>query len=109
MLAHAIAHIAERRGFRPATHSGEIPAWFAAGGGHEIEADVLAVKMTSGAGYDPEALFRYIGRIQPTGTRESRIAGTENAIRELPPKVYSESSVDEFTRLQDVVRRAVPG
>src|SRR5260370_30375946 len=72
----------------------------------EAEADVLAVKMISGAGFDPDALVRYIGRTQPVDSRESRIAGMENAIRDLPPKDYSARSRDEFARLREgFVRR----
>ena len=118
MLAHAMAHIAERHGFRP-TPSGKISLWVIAGDddslfpmafqsirrGYETEADVLAVKMTSGAGYDPEALVGYIGRTQPADSRESRIAGMENAIRDLPPKAYPPGSMDEFARVQDEVHR----
>jgi predicted Zn-dependent protease len=119
MLGHAMAHYAKRHGFRPATRSGEIPTWFVAGSdeslmpvgyrsiqrARETEADVLAVGMTSGAGYDPEALVRYIGRTQPVDSRESRVAAIESAIRDLPPKAYSAGSVDEFARVQDEVRR----
>jgi len=120
MLAHAMVHVAERHGLRP-TRYGKIALWVNAGDddslfpiafrsirrGYEAEADVLAVRMTSGAGYDPEAFARYIGRTEPVDLRESRIAGMENAIRELPPKTYSVGSADEFARLQEQVRRAV--
>jgi predicted Zn-dependent protease len=85
--------------------------------GYEAEADVLAVKMTSGAGYDPRALVRYIGRTQPEDTarskvfsplpsRDSRIADMEKAIQELPLKTYPSS--DEFPRIQSEVRRLTP-
>src|SRR6476660_7678644 len=85
--------------------------------GYEAEADVLAVKMTSGAGYDPRALVRYIGRVQPEDNarskvfspipaRDLRIADMEKAIQELPLKTYSSS--DEFPRIQNEVRRLTP-
>jgi predicted Zn-dependent protease len=141
MLAHAMAHVAERHGTRQATraeavHMGGGPLIFVggwtgtdAGGngqalplgflsfqrGYEAEADAVAVRMTSGAGYDPRALVRYIGRVQrddrsnafsPLPSRESRIAGMEKAIQELPPKTYS--SGDEFPRIQSEVRRLTP-
>jgi predicted Zn-dependent protease len=143
MLAHAMAHVAARHGTRQATHSellhtASIPLVFAGGWttmgadgqeaavpisflsfqrGYEAEADLLAVKMTSGAGYDPRALVSYISRTQPEDTarskvfsplpsRESRIAGMEKAIQELPPKTYS--SGDEFQRIQREVRRLIP-
>jgi len=80
-----MAHCAERHGTRQATR-GEIanlsnsPLIFVGGGGEpmgpvgflslqrrfEIEADALAVKMTASAGYDPEALVRFIARVQPS-------------------------------------------
>jgi predicted Zn-dependent protease len=143
MLAHAMAHVAARHGTRQATrgevvHMASIPLVFVggwtgmgAGGnrqavpisflsfqrGYEAEADMLAVKMTSGAGYDPRALVRYIGRTQPEDTarskvfssipsRDSRIADMEKAIEELPLKTYPSS--DEFPRIQSEVRRLTP-
>src|SRR5260370_31755490 len=132
MLAHAMAHVAERHWSRQATrgevaNAASIPVifmggWISMGEGEEslvpiafrstqrrleAEADVLAVKMISGAGYDPQALVGYIGRTQPADSRESRIAGMENSIRDLPPKDYSAGSSDEFARVQDEVRRAI--
>jgi predicted Zn-dependent protease len=132
MLAHAMAHVAEHHGVRQVTrgevaNAASIPlifmgGWMSMGEGDEslipmafrstqrrleVEADVLAVKMTSGAGYDPEALVRYIGRTQPPDSRESRIAGMGNAIRDLPAKDYSVGSAEEFVRVQDEVRRAI--
>jgi len=143
MLAHAMAHVAARHGTRQLTraevvHMASIPLVFVggwtgmgAGGngqavpisflsfqrGYEAEADVLAVKMTSGAGYDPRALVRYIGRMQPEDTagskgssplpsRDSRTADMEQAIQELPLKTYSSS--EEFPRIQSEVRRLTP-
>jgi predicted Zn-dependent protease len=118
MLAHAMVHVAERHGLRP-TRYGKIGLWGNAGDddslfliafrsirrGYETEADVLAVRMTSGTGYDPEALVRYIGRTEPVDSRESRIARLEIAIQALPPRAYSTGSVDEFAHIQDLVRR----
>ncbi len=143
MLAHAMAHSAERHGTRQATrgemvHMASSPSvlmggWTGMGAGgngrtvpisflsfqraFEAEADVLAVKITSGAGYDPSALVHYIRRMQPKGTdrsevfsalpsRDSRIAGMERVIQELPPKTYS--STDAFVRIQDEVRLLKP-
>jgi predicted Zn-dependent protease len=146
MLAHAMAHVAERHGTRQATrgevvHMSSIPlvfplvfigGWTGMGAGseghpipisflsfqraYEAEADVLAIKMASGAGYDPRALVLYIGRVQPEDTkskvssplpsRASRIACMEKAIQELPPKTYS--SGDEFLRIQGEVDRLTP-
>ena len=80
----------------------------------EAEADAVAVQMTWSAGYDPRALVRYIGRVQPAKpnafsplrSRESRIASMEKAIQELPLKSYL--SGDEFPRIQGEVRRLTP-
>src|SRR3977135_1086767 len=113
MLAHVMAHVAQRHGFRPATHSGEIPMWFIDGDDdslrpiayrsihrvNETEADVLAVKMTAGGGYDPEDLVHYIARTEPADSREFRVSRIEIVIRDLPPKAYSADSVDEFAHM----------
>jgi len=132
MLAHAMAHMAERHWSRQATqgevaNAASIPVifmggWISMGEGEEslvpmafrsaqrkleAEADVLAVKMISGAGYDPEAFVRYLGRTQRAESRESRITGIENSIRDLPARSYSAGSMDEFARVQDELRRAI--
>jgi predicted Zn-dependent protease len=138
MLAHAIAHVVERHGTRQATRAsimGDVPLVYVGGwSGHggeaslpvgflgfwrafELEADGLAVKMISGAGYDPRALVRYIGRVQPEDTarlkvfsalpsRDSRIGDMEKAIQALPSKTYS--SRDELPSIQSEVRRLTP-
>jgi len=126
MLAHAMAHVAERHGTRLATR-GElanlttIPIVYmgdAAGSliptgfqiiqrRFEVDADALAIKMTSDAGYDPKALVRYVARTQAEGSRESRVAAMENAIQKLPLKTYSAGSADDFAQLQEEVRRTV--
>jgi beta-barrel assembly-enhancing protease len=133
MLAHAMAHCAERHGTRQATR-GEVAnlstiPWIFVGGDQQLvpigfrsfqrrfetEADLLAVKMAASAAYDPEGLVRYIGRMQPEDAarpnsampaRDSRIAGMEKAIQQLPPKIYT--STDEFPSIQDEVRQAMP-
>jgi predicted Zn-dependent protease len=83
MLAHAMAHVAQRHRFRPATHSEEIPGRFIAGAddslvsvadgsiqrANETEEYVLAVKMIAGAACNPEDLVRDIGRTQPADSR----------------------------------------
>ena len=131
MLAHAMAHCAERHGSRQATR-GEIAnlstiPWVFVGGEQQLvpiglrsfqrrfetEADLLAVKMAASAAYDPEGLVSYIGRVQPEAVnsampaRESRIAGMEKAIQQLPPKIYT--STGEFRSIQYEVRQAMPG
>jgi len=102
MLAHAMAHVANRDGKRPGTQGqplnyGSVPLIFLGGwaGGdnqglaiplafraiqktYERQADGDAVRAMSGAGYDPAALVRYLSRIQPG---DERIALLEAAIR----------------------------
>jgi beta-barrel assembly-enhancing protease len=121
MLAHAMAHIAAGHGFRPAVKIGEVPMWFVAGKdesvvpvayrsvqrGQEIEADAVAVRITSEAGYDPQALVRYLATTPAVDSRESRIAVMESVIRQFPPNDYLGGSTDTFRRLQDEVRRAI--
>jgi beta-barrel assembly-enhancing protease len=84
MLAHAIAHVAERHGIRTATR-GEIVNYASVPliymGTHyppvavplgfikfarqyELEADRLAAHSMAAAGFDPSALLRYIQRVQ---------------------------------------------
>jgi predicted Zn-dependent protease len=111
MLAQAI--VRARKPIRPMT-PGTIPLFFGTdsldGGGalmsaqrhaDELEADAIAVPLMSRAGFDPAALLRYVERRQPLDRpdapfpiRADRIAGLQQAIRDLPPANYSES--DEF-------------
>jgi predicted Zn-dependent protease len=84
----------------------------------ELEADRLAIGMMAGAGCDPDALVRYIGRVQPQpdGTtpkvysplpeRDQRLTAMEQAIQGLPARAYS--SGEEFPPIQDEVRRLAP-
>lgn len=144
-LAHAIAHIATRHGTRQATKAAiaqqaTIPLIFAGGwSGYgadqsqaalvpvgmlqfqramESEADILAVRITSAAGYDPEGLARYIGRVQqdpaqpvPPATsalpsRDQRLRAMNQALQALPAQSYAASG--DFAGLQGEVRRALP-
>ena len=92
MLAHSIAHVAARHGTRQATRGevvniASVPLVYMGGWtGYalqqsaaaaiplgflrfqralELEADRLAIGMMAGAGCDPHALVRYIGRVNP--------------------------------------------
>jgi beta-barrel assembly-enhancing protease len=123
VLAHAMAHVADRDGTRQATRGtlsqlAGIPLIFLGGSArigtpqgssvvipvafvqfsnmYEQEADALAVKMASGAGYDPEGLLRYLNRESPGG---SRIAALRRALQTPPP-----NSNDEFLRMQQQLR-----
>jgi predicted Zn-dependent protease len=146
MLAHAIAHAASRDATRQASRAnlvklGTIPS-IANGGwagytarqaaetamplallgferASELEADYRAVPMMAGAGWDPEALARYIEREQPVADprmpgsgsqvfsslppRDERVAALRKAIGDLPPRAYSPSP--EFTAIQAEARR----
>jgi len=107
ILAHAMAHVAERHGTRAATMNtlssmagtpvranGASPMLIPASyiefsRPFEQEADGLAVKMVSAAGYDAQGLIRYISREQPNNLPDSeargeRIAAMQNAIQGLP-------------------------
>ena len=117
MLAHAIAHVAERHGTRQATrgqivnmasvpliymgHShayGVVPMGFLKfARAFELEADKLAVGITAAAGYDPAALIRYVNRMQvdrgdPNTSAlppvAERIAALTEAVRALPQRTY---------------------
>jgi predicted Zn-dependent protease len=131
MLAHAIAHVAARHGTRQATRAqitelSPLPFVFlsspTAGDGSllpggllslqrsfETEADRLAVAITTKAGYDPEALARYVARLQYDTTgklssslppRDERIAAIRTAIQQLPQ--------NEFPHIQDELHKLLP-
>lgn len=145
MLAHSIAHVAARHGTRQATRGeivsiASVPLIFMGGWTGfamqqgaatavplgflrfqrtlELEADRLAIGMMAGAGCDPDALVRYIGRVQPPPDqttsklfsplpeRDERVAAMRQAIQELPPRAYSPGK--EFPPIQDEVRRLTP-
>ena len=124
MLAHAIAHIATRPLTRQntpgqtannsaaplimmggwsgnATQDNAAPIAFReAQRKKELESDQVAVDILSSAGYDPQALARYIERAQPADPpqpnakapcpgKEQRLAALQGAIRLLPPATYS--------------------
>jgi predicted Zn-dependent protease len=125
VLAHAMAHVADRDGTRQATRGtvaqlATIPLIFLGGStrigtpqgssvaipvafvqfsnAYEEQADMLAVKMASGAGYEAEGLLRYLNRESPGDPRIDAIR------RELqtPPT----NSNDEFLRMQNQLRNS---
>jgi len=127
MLAHAMAHVAERDWTRMASRSelaqtaASVPdrsAGLAVPVGMltfsraiEAEADYLAVKAMAAAGYDPAGLASYLGRVQPAPSqgsgsavfatlppRDRRVADIQAEIRTLPAGTYQAS--DEFARVQ---------
>jgi predicted Zn-dependent protease len=122
MLAHAVAHVAGRHYARQMTREnlmqiGAIAASMSTNGPAgmaESQADSLAVRTMSKAGYDPAALAAYIRRLQPahaTGTPkifspipavEERVQAIEKAIANLPAQTYT--SGGDFQAIQDTVR-----
>jgi hypothetical protein len=74
----------------------------------ELQADSLAVGAVARAGYDPEALVRYLSREQP---RDGvlRIDRMQQAIDALPVRQYAAGGHSTFARFQDEVRALVPG
>ncbi len=135
VLAHSMAHAEARHGVRMATRGelanvSSIPLDYLAprGGWHgtesalpfgflrlmrgfELEADRIAVSAMARAGYDPNALFRFIARMQVDDGRESfrsrppreaRLAAFREAIADLPPSAY-DSWTGQFERIRAVV------
>jgi predicted Zn-dependent protease len=132
MLAHAMAHVADRDGTRGASRGvlgqmSTIPLIFYGGWTgygarqasataipvafvqferqYEQDADLLAVKLTAAAGYDPQALVRYFTRVWPddakdSNLRDARIAAMRTAIQQLAPV----PATDEFHTIQEQSR-----
>lgn len=101
MLAHAMAHIAEGHSAR----------------GRELEsrADADAVKAMAAAGYDPEALIRYIERVQPRlssrfsplPSRQARVEAIREDIAALPrAEMQARPGNGDFAAVQQAVRKA---
>lgn len=144
MLAHAMAHIAARHGTRMATRSqisgtATIPLVFVGGWagsctggatipvgylkfqrGFEQEADALALQTMARAGFDPNALVRYIERVQPPPSttrpvvfstippRDQRIAAMTSTVEGLSVTNYPAPAGGEFAAAQEAVRRLIP-
>jgi beta-barrel assembly-enhancing protease len=143
-LAHAMSHILARHFTRQATRDGiaqqaTIPLTFVGPIGYggtpgaglvvpvgwlkfqrqnESEADLIAVKIASSAGYDPTGLAQYVARVQqdpppgqaaafsPFPGRDQRVEAIEKAIQALPAQTYATSG--DFARIQEEVRLALP-
>ncbi len=132
MLAHAMAHVASWHGTRSASR-GEISqmsaiplifygGWTGFGARqatpasflqferqYEQEADTIAIKTMSTAGYAPLALVRYFGRVwtdtaPDSDSRNVRIAAMRKAIQQLAPS----TSNDEFLGIQEQLRALSP-
>jgi beta-barrel assembly-enhancing protease len=132
-LAHAMVHIALRH-FTNQRSACDVPmvSWdrFGFSGEHlllpapfgalhrayESEADRAAVPVVAVAGYDPEGLARFVGRVQeasprrpelaPLPPRDERVQAIEEAIRALPAGKYMESG--DLPRIQDEIRAMPP-
>jgi predicted Zn-dependent protease len=126
MLAHAIGHIATRQETRQQTRgqivnyatipliqmggwngstirqgANAVPTGFLAfQRKNELESDQVALRILSTAGYDPQALVRYIERVQPADPplrnpmasypdKDQRLAALQTAIGQRPPAAYS--------------------
>jgi predicted Zn-dependent protease len=130
MLAHAMAHVVARHFTRQATkedlgaiQTASLPAsapgtaipigMLAFRRAQESEADYLAVKTMTAAGYDPAGLASYLERVQPAPSkndvmatlppRDRRIAAIRTEIQKQPAGDYHAS--DEFDRVQAEIKR----
>ncbi len=65
---------------------------------YEQQADVVAVRMTSAAGFDAEGLLRYLNR---ESAGDARIAVLRATLQAPPP-----NSDDEFLQLQNQLRNS---
>ncbi len=129
MLAHAMAHMQARHNAREATNTelakirakpfiftggvagygpraDGLPSSFAAmEQAFGKEADFMAVKMTSAAGYDPQGLARYVGRNLDDSSRDERISAILAAIQQVAPANSSEEFLTIQRRIQATPRQ----
>lgn len=127
MLAHAMEHSAQRPAARdipgafiggpPGLCSAAAPAGFRVSQQRsELEADTLAIESMARAGFDPDALLRYIERVQPPFVQRDdenflpplaeRVAAMEAALRSLGPAARKPATPDGFLRAQPELRAA---
>ncbi len=131
VLAHSMAHAAERHSVRlgqrsQSTKLSNIPMMVIIHGRDmivpprylnslrefELEADRMAVQTMALAGHEPLALFRYLDRMHGGNTqsansallpREMRLANLRQALAALPASQYS-SNTGDFERVRQEVR-----
>lgn len=125
MLAHAMAHVEAhpyaQGAFVSCGWPGERPiavplSCLETAQSNEREADALAARIMSDAGYDPEALARYIRRTQkptkevfsPLPAAASRIDVIQNEIARLPHPTYASPSGEFFAVRAAVVEALRP-
>ncbi len=94
MLAHAMAHTAERHVTRIMSRDQMDPQLFQV---FEGEADMIATHAIAALGLDPSSFADYI--VQTSRVRAALIQGV---IAKLPPRTYSSS--DEFLAIQKLLR-----
>jgi beta-barrel assembly-enhancing protease len=128
ILAHAIAHVAARDGTRQASRAelmnlglqplattGVVPlALLQMQRKAELAADRSAARALAAAGYDPEALARFIERVQPAEERQAGIwspfprpTARVEAIRELGLTPQPHEPRTGLASAQDAVRKAI--
>ena len=112
-LAHQIGHDTERLRMQAlAANPAAIPliwiggeesalprAWIVRRRPFELEADALAVKLLVRAGYDPEALARYLTRLNPDDTE--RIEAIYKAVGNAPRPTALLLDSSEFQRVRE--------
>jgi predicted Zn-dependent protease len=114
MFAHALAHELNDHNMRMAAETpvGTIPLIYSGGEPmqglgldlarvrpFEREADRQAVKMIADVGYDPEALVRYIARVNPADTE--RLEEIRKAVVDLPTQASSVVDSSEFQKIRE--------
>jgi predicted Zn-dependent protease len=142
MIAHSIAHIEARHGTKRATKTqlaeqATVPLIYMGGWTgyairqnmalsiplgmlkfvrtQELDADLIAARLMSAAGFQPARLAEYVERMQPADpatpdarsplpSRADRVA----ALRALPQPAVSPNSSINLTELQDLLRQALP-
>lgn len=130
VLAHAMAHSFERHGTRQATRgalaqltadplvaqggfagylAGRLPISVPASliefsNAYEEQADSVAVKMASAAGYDAEGLLRYLSRTHAGDPADRSISDSRLDALRMDLQTPPPGSNDEFLRLQDRLR-----
>jgi predicted Zn-dependent protease len=74
----------------------------------EWEAGVLAVETMARAGFDPQALVRYVRRVQyAPSVRDERVPSLTAAIENLPAANCAAAPSDDFATARQEVRRLV--
>jgi predicted Zn-dependent protease len=129
MLAHAIVHVVEGPWPRPAVKAQGLPLIFLGGWSGkcsaglavplaylesqrkaERDADALVVGAMARAGFDPQALARYIDRVQPAASKYSPLPDREDRLTAIRSEIGKLARVDykasgAFASVKEEVRR----